>query len=191
MLNYVIFVVFFIPLCLIYEIRKYIKTKRVHHVEYWFLRIIFYFYVIMLVKVTLFPIPFFPYDIKVLKSVHPHGMDNNIIPFHTIKHILKYSLSLHVKLVQIGGNILLLMPMAFYMLLVKEELRKFVKIFGFVILTSVSIELIQFIIGLITRYNYRNIDIDDVILNTIGGIIGYIIFYIINKLFPKIIKSIN
>lgn len=45
-----------------------------------------------------------------------------------------------------------------------------------IVLFSVCIELVQFIIGLLIGYNYRCVDIDDVILNSIGGIIILLIF---------------
>ena len=47
-----------------------------------------------------------------------------------------------------------------------------------VIVTTVSIEVIQYYIG-------RTFDIDDIILNTLGGIIGYIIYKAIHKILRR------
>lgn len=44
----------------------------------------------------------------------------------------------------------------------------------------------QFIIGMLIGYNYRSVDIDDVILNTVGGLISVLVIdYIFKKLPSK------
>ena len=64
----------------------------------------------------------------------------------------------------------------------KEKKMRLLGVFLF----SVSIETIQFIIGMLIGYNYRCIDIDDVILNTAGGILSVILFDLI---FGKLKKN--
>lgn len=61
------------------------------------------------------------------------------------------------------------------------EKRRFLGI----VLFSVCIELVQFIIGLLIGYNYRCVDIDDVILNSLGGIIILLVFERIIKRVKK------
>ncbi|UKI23157.1 MAG: VanZ family protein [Anaerotruncus sp.] len=56
---------------------------------------------------------------------------------------------------------------------------------------SVCIELVQFIIGLLIGYNYRCVDIDDVILNSLGGIIILLVFERIIKRVKKTQKQKN
>ena len=54
-----------------------------------------------------------------------------------------------------------------------------------VLLVSVSIETTQLLIG-------RVFDVDDIILNLIGGMIGFIIYkliYIINSHLPELLKN--
>ena len=48
-------------------------------------------------------------------------------------------------------------------------------------LSSVGVELMQLIIDIVTRYPSHIADIDDVILNSIGVVIGYGIYIAINK----------
>lgn len=55
--------------------------------------------------------------------------------------------------------------------------------FGFGI--SLTIELIQFVCGLFIGYNYRSFDVDDLILNTLGTIIGLLLY----KLFYGVLKK--
>ncbi len=76
----------------------------------------------------------------------------------------------------------MLMPLGvFYSIYVKNYKMRFLYVFLF----SVSIEAMQFIVGLIIGCNYRSTDIDDVILNTIGGIIGILLFNLLKKIYFK------
>ncbi len=76
----------------------------------------------------------------------------------------------------------MLMPLGvFYSIYVKNYKMRFLYVFLF----SVSIEIMQFLIGLLIGYNYRSTDIDDVILNTIGGIIGILLFSLLKKMYFK------
>lgn len=80
----------------------------------------------------------------------------------------------------------MLMPLGvFYSIYVKNYKMRFLYVFLF----SVSIETMQFFIGLIIGYNYRCIAIDDVILNTVGGIIGIFIFSLLKKIYCKLKKA--
>lgn len=42
--------------------------------------------------------------------------------------------------------------------------------------SSLMIELTQLLINIILTYNYRSVDIDNIILNTTGEIIGYFLY---------------
>ncbi len=76
----------------------------------------------------------------------------------------------------------MLMPLGvFYSIYVKNYKMRFLYVFLF----SVSLEIMQFLIGLLIGYNYRSTDIDDVILNTIGGIIGILLFSLLKKMYFK------
>jgi glycopeptide antibiotics resistance protein len=48
--------------------------------------------------------------------------------------------------------------------------------------------MMQFVIGRVIGYYYRIIDIDDIILNVFGGIVGYICMLPVKKI---ILKKIN
>lgn len=54
------------------------------------------------------------------------------------------------------------------------------------IMIGVILELLQFSIGIINGFTLRIVDINDVIFNFIGSMIGYVIFVI----FLKIVKTI-
>lgn len=109
---------------------------------------------------------------------------NNFIPFKSIADSIRDSVSTHTPygFVSVFGNFVMLMPLGiFFHFYVKNFKGRLLGIFLF----SAAIEAIQFIIGLIIGYNYRSMDIDDVLLNTLGGIIFYSIFYFAAKKVKK------
>ena len=72
-------------------------------------------------------------------------------------------------------NILMFIPFGFFLPLVWGRAKKWYATVGIALLFSICIEIIQFFIG-------RAADIDDVILNTLGGIIGYGAFRVLDYL---------
>src|SRR6185295_10357703 len=71
-------------------------------------------------------------------------------------------------------NILLLIPFGFGLPFITNFRMKKVIIIG--ALFSFSIELLQLITGLLAQITFRVADINDLIFNTIGVAIGYILF---------------
>lgn len=92
----------------------------------------------------------------------------NLIPFATIRSYIKYSGIFHA-LLNILGNVVLFIPIGFIFPLILIRYRDIKKIAVLSISISLFIEFIQFFVG-------RSCDIDDLILNFVGGIIGYTIF---------------
>ncbi len=70
-------------------------------------------------------------------------------------------------------NILLFIPLGVLTPYIWKEYRKFYKTIILGLLLSISIEIIQL-------FNYRSTDINDIITNTIGTLIGYLLFKIIS-----------
>ena len=52
------------------------------------------------------------------------------------------------------------------------------------ILSSVFIETVQVFLA-------RMVDIDDVILNTLGGVIGYVLFLLLRKIAPGFVEKVK
>jgi len=88
---------------------------------------------------------------------------------------------------QVLGNFVMLLPLGIYLPLLYTKLRKAYSFFAVLLIcffVSVGIELLQL------ATSYRSADIDDVLLNTLGGGTGFIIYLLIKTiLFPK--KSID
>lgn len=79
-----------------------------------------------------------------------------------------------LALQNIIGNILLFLPLGIFLPCLFPTLNSIKKVAVICFLCSLSIELIQLILR---QYGtYRTVDIDDIILNTTGGILGWLIF---------------
>ncbi|MCC0643201.1 MULTISPECIES: VanZ family protein [unclassified Clostridioides] len=75
------------------------------------------------------------------------------------------------------GNTLLLFPFTLYLCLIKSSVRNIKKAIAVTFLISLSIEIIQLIMNCLSIVSQlRAVDIDDLIMNTLGGFIAYIIF---------------
>ena len=106
---------------------------------------------------------------------------SNLVPF---KEMLRYSFGSNLFIKNVLGNIIMFIPYGFfvsYYLNLKKPLSAFL----LVLLVSLSIETTQLLIG-------RVFDIDDIILNITGGILGFFIYkliFIINNHLPKVLKN--
>ncbi|MDQ0888752.1 glycopeptide antibiotics resistance protein [Paenibacillus sp. V4I9] len=144
------------------------------------LNLLFFVYILAVVAVTLFPIPI---DNRFIEHVIIKGLHqtNNFIPFKTITDVL-HNRYYMVALKNIGGNILLLMPLGLFIPLIWGGIYWKRAVFvGFT--SSFIIELTQAIISLFVGFTYRSSDVDDIILNTIGLSIGYACSSFLIKLF--------
>lgn len=139
---------------------------------------IFYFYVVGVIAVTLFP---FPFENRLYES----GM--NFIPFSSIIEIFSNSnINFWNKFRQLVWNIILFLPLWFLVSLTSRK-KSFIKILGISFLCSCMIEFIQWFIWFCIDFNYRVIDIDDIILNTLWWATGYLLREI--KINTKLIKK--
>ncbi len=87
---------------------------------------------------------------------------------------------------QVGLNVIMTIPFGFLFPLVKNRNAKLLKTVLYTFILSLSIELLQPLIN-----GFRSADITDLINNTIGGIIGYIIYLIFKPLTIKILDYIK
>ena len=106
---------------------------------------------------------------------------NNFIP---LKEIFRYSIGSRLFFKNILGNLIMFLPFGFfisyYLKLEKPHLCTLLTI-----IVSFSIETVQMYIG-------RVFDIDDIILNIFGGLLGFTMYYILNTIgnkLPKVFKT--
>lgn len=131
----------------------------------------------IITSICFFPIP---YDNNLLIDLreHNYGVHNNFIPFTTIYNEIKdifVSGSLYNFFVQAIGNILLFTPLGFTVYFYLEKRKRLLKSCLIIAFVSISIESFQAFFNYAIDFNYRSVDIDDIILNCSGGLIGYVV----------------
>lgn len=108
----------------------------------------------------------------------------NFIPFNSIQEILMNSVAPSVAIKQLLGNILMCIPLGFFIPLLSKTYKFYVVTLiglGF----SIAIEIIQLAENLFINYRYRVVDIDDIMLNVFGVILGYISFVVCRIIWKK------
>lgn len=130
----------------------------------------------IIVSICFFPFPTQGNLVEHMKATG-QSLDNNFIPFKTIYIIIKEAFQYHLYgniVYQIFGNILLFAPLGFSISFFLQNRKKTIKVISCIVFISFSIETLQGILNYLLELNYRSVDIDDLILNTIGGILGYV-----------------
>lgn len=106
---------------------------------------------------------------------------SNLVPF---KEMFRYQIGSKLFFKNVVGNMIMFMPYGFFVSYFLK-LKKPLSIFGLSILTSFTIEFTQLQIG-------RVFDVDDIILNIIGSLLGFFLYYFIMKIkeyLPSILKK--
>ncbi|PWJ51713.1 Glycopeptide antibiotics resistance protein [Faecalicatena contorta] len=159
----------FVP-CIIYQVFLYRKGTKYEKIIkgnlVWRYILIFYIYMVM--------------DVVGMGSIWEIGKYESIIRVEEIKLIPFQSEGFLTYIL----NIIMLMPLGFLLPLIWKKYRTILKtiIAGFFF--SLSIELGQL-------FNRRSTEIDDVLMNVLGTILGFSIWLIFNKLFKSKPKDIN
>lgn len=130
-------------------------------------------YLLGVVNVTLFPVVVAP-DI-IMEQRQAAQLHNNFMPLASIFEILRER-RWYVILPQIGGNILLAMPLGFLLPLMWQGFRAVKPAILVGVLFTVAIEASQFLISAAYGYTYKITDVDDILLNTFGFIVGFFLF---------------
>ncbi|WP_051280290.1 VanZ family protein [Anaerovorax odorimutans] len=168
-LTVIIGFIIFIIIALIFKLK--LKRENI----YILFCFIMFLYILNVAKLTLFPFPIFSdwYEANLFESI-------NLIPFDSILN--KESLY----------NILMMMPLGFGLPFV-SKINNWKKIIIAAIFSGLIIESLQFIIAITISkgFTFRFIDIDDIICNFIGTIIGFCILKVFSKAFLKLLKYDN
>lgn len=105
---------------------------------------------------------------------------NNFIPF---REIFRYDISSKLFIRNVLGNILLFVPFGIFATRYIKNKKAYLTVI-LTFLVSCSIEFAQSLIG-------RTADIDDVILNTFGGLLGFLLYKFSDDFFKKLPKFIK
>ena len=138
----------------------YLKNKK-HIVFYKELLMYFLIYIMCLFYVVTFQ------DVSWSTS--------NFTPF---KEIFRYDFGTRLFFKNVLGNMIMFIPYGFFVSYILK-LEKWYSITSLTLLTSLTIETTQLVIG-------RVFDVDDIMLNVLGGLLGFSIYYVIAKLKSKL-----
>ena len=106
---------------------------------------------------------------------------NNFIPF---KEMFRYNIGSRLFVKNVLGNMLMFLPYGFFVSYYLKNKKPALTLI-LTLIASFSIELVQMMIG-------RVFDIDDILLNLLGGTIGYYCYYllgIVGEKIPKVFKT--
>lgn len=135
------------------------------------------FYNFMLFGVFLFAYIFLFLYALIFKNVSPLELFDtnrefvrsvNAIPFRTIYSYITGSNAI-IAASNILGNIILFVPLGIYLQLLNRAKKIWTSML-IIILTTLFVEIFQFVFGL------GVVDIDDIILNSLGGLIGIFVY---------------
>jgi len=137
------------------------KRKRIETV---FLYVVFICYILFLIKL-LFLSRVSLFDL--FNNQRTLDRSINLIPFYSIKEYI-YSNSATIKrfaFSNVVGNIVIFIPLGTYLSLFKKNKRVIANLL-FILIVSLFVEIIQGLLGIGAS------DIDDIILNSFGGLVG-------------------
>lgn len=140
---------------------------------------VFGVYIINVVSVVVFPFPI-GYDVSDFK------LNINLIPFD-FGYCDPRGLELCIR--EIYQNILLTIPFGFGVNFIARIKPK--NIFWLALVVGFTFEFVQLVISLVLRSPFRAVDINDLIFNAAGVLLGYGIFRIFGAIYLSVIRKIQ
>jgi len=130
------------------------------------------------------------YSVLILRLIvfkYPSGItfstaNANLIPFKTILGYLTGEPTWRIAMCNLLGNIVVLAPFGFLIAILYQNI-KWSRVLLIGVFTGVILELLQVIL------KSGILDIDDIILNSLGVVIGYLLFVFIYGVFKKYYKK--
>lgn len=143
-----------------------------------FRRTIFFIYLLIVIKLIIFK---YPYEqLKAIadsweKGVILEGLDTaNFTLFKTIRMYIKYSYKLN-SFENLIGNIVVFVPYGFlFPYVLKKGSNFFVMLFNAFLFVA-GIEIFQLFSA------FGAFDVDDILLNCVGAVIGYLLYLILRR----------
>ena len=123
----------------------------------------------ILMYINLLVIIYFTFSPLLLDLNEVFNCRINLIPF---VYLLDYDVRAHM-IYNVFGNIMMFVPTGIILPVLYKRLDSFIKVVGTGFLISLAIEILQL------PFVDRTSDVDDLILNTLGVVIGYVLFVIV------------
>ena len=137
---------------------------------------LFVCYVIALIGIVFFP---FPIQRELIEDSIRYAMEqyHNFIPFSTPLRSFNEMGDIGIlSLMHLFLNVLLFIPLGFLVPIIWSKKMSVQSVVWCGFFTSLCVEAVQFLLSLSLGYVYRSADVDDLILNTLGTFMGYLLF---------------
>lgn len=182
--SFIIVALISMALWIIYRLYNVVKNKRIN-IAREIILFIFFVYFLFLLLLTIFKGGRIEFSNQFNSYMYrEHGLLGiiNVVPIkETINTFMHSETGMRNSLRNLIGNILVFMPLGFFIPLLFDKFNNLKKVLKVGCLSSLAIELSQLFVG-------SNVcDIDDVIYNTLGAVVGFICY----KTFETIIKKVN
>ena len=142
------------------------KKRKGARVLFW---ILFLVYLLML--------EYFLFFAEATGRVFDHSYQYNLVLFHEIRRFLTYRHTLGFRAValNLAGNVIAFMPFGFFLPLLMHKMC----FFGKTVLLGFEFSLLIEVIQLFSKVG--SFDVDDILLNTAGVILGYFCFFLFHR----------
>lgn len=177
MLDKQILFVFLLPVWIVIRIALFYSSKKRKSgfsLKRELLLNVLFIYILCLISITFFPL-------NIMFGREHKWVSLNLIPvIGTVKEVTNitnnpnmHNFMIKFWIKNIAGNLLLFFPLGILLPLLWERFRNLTKVIIFAFCLTLSIEILQLLLGYIGNVG-RAFDIDDIILNTAGALLGFV-----------------
>lgn len=141
--------------------------------------VLFLMYCLVLIKVILFKYPLSMMEMMInnpSNTIERNLQGGNFIPFNTIIYYISGEQSFRIAIENILGNMIAFAPLGLFIPIIYKNKKLFKKTVLIAFLTSLLFEIIQLFLGI------GSFDVDDILLNISGALMGYMLYVIVVKL---------
>ncbi|MDO4541087.1 MAG: VanZ family protein [Syntrophomonadaceae bacterium] len=164
-----------------------------------YLKFIFITYMITIFSFTLLPVSYpFPVDPKLVEEIlslriFKHDIMYNLIPFSDLNMLIEnlkcasvFSQFIMLIINFFKGfilNIVMFIPLGILLPAIKNNYQQIYKVLVFSLMLSLGIELLQLVEQVFGMTYWRVIDVEDILANVIGALLGFCLFVRIKRRF--------
>jgi len=149
-------------------------------------RALFVIYLGWMVGAAFFPLPV-RWDLVRLERTEA-GVDVSLVPGSSTRDYLSSGSREQIAF-ELGGNVAVFVPFGFLLPLVVARAGTWRRVLACGLLLSLSVELGQLAGSLALGYSYRVTDVDDVILNVAGVLLGFALWRLVRARLPGVVAT--
>ena len=180
--------IFIIIITMIVEIKKSKEVQEKSKIRNFWLKALFIIYCLLLITILFLNNEYRMGGFQNIDTFSKeHFESSNLIPFATIIEyitgVISDDINTSIVIINFATNLLLFAPMGFFIpILFQSKIKNIKQFVIMIIILTLIVEILQFI-------TYRgSTDIDDIILNTIGAVIVYLLMK--TKFVKKLLKKV-